>query len=126
MLHNNGYINSCKEFTFKVKHGFFTWKYNRSFNCNSINVIYMLICAKCGDNYIGETQNLWKYNRSFNCNSINVIYMLICAKCGDNYIGETQNLRERTNHSKSKVRYSENNSLEYTKHFSHCSNLIEP
>ena len=35
MLHNNGYINSCKEFTFKVKHGFFTWKYNRSFNCNS-------------------------------------------------------------------------------------------
>ena len=24
MLHNNGYINSCKEFTFKVKHGFFT------------------------------------------------------------------------------------------------------
>ena len=92
MLHNNGYINSCKEFTFKVKHGFFTWKYNRSFNCNSINVIYMLICVKCGDNYIGETQNL----------------------------------RGRTNNTKSKVRYSENNSLEYTKHFSHCSNLIEP
>ena len=92
MLHNNGYINSCKEFTFKVKHGFFTWKYNHSFNCNSIDVIYMLISVKCGDNYIDETQNL----------------------------------RERTNNSKSKVRYSENNSLEYTKHFSHCSNLIEP
>ena len=50
--HNKGYVKPCKSFKFG-KH--FKWKYSRNFNCDSRNVIYILICAHCDKFYIGET-----------------------------------------------------------------------
>ena len=57
-LHKKGYIKECKKFTFKSTEKLQTWDYNRNFNCNSKNVIYMLICTKCDANYIGQSQDL--------------------------------------------------------------------
>ena len=59
LLHKNNYIVPCTEFKFKLKSGrYFTWKYNRYFDCKCENVIYMIICNSCGGNYIGETECL--------------------------------------------------------------------
>ena len=56
LLHKNNYIIPRTEFKFKLKSGrYFTWKYNRYFDCKCENVIYMIICNSCGGNYIGET-----------------------------------------------------------------------
>ena len=50
-----GYISACTSFKFG-KFNEFTWNYNRKFTCDSANVIYILICGKCWEFYIGQTQ----------------------------------------------------------------------
>lgn len=57
-IHTLGYIQPCKFFTFKHKAKTTTWTFNRRFDCNSKNVIYLLICRGCEAIYIGETSNL--------------------------------------------------------------------
>ena len=32
------------------------WKLNKSFNCNTENIIYLIECDKCKMRYIGETE----------------------------------------------------------------------
>ena len=54
--HRLGYILECTTFTFGANNEF-TWVYNRSFDCNSLNVIYILQCNNCWKFYIGETQD---------------------------------------------------------------------
>ena len=54
-LHKKGYIKPCTEFKFMIQNKPFTWKYNRYFDCNSKNVIYMLKCRVCDATYIGQS-----------------------------------------------------------------------
>ena len=47
------YIGECKEIKFKNREEKF--KLKSRFNCDSTNLIYLLICNGCGEEYIGET-----------------------------------------------------------------------
>ena len=60
--HELGYVIKCLTFTFGL-HDKFTWVYNRLFNCNSLNVIYVLKCNNCWRFYIGETHDLKERTR---------------------------------------------------------------
>ena len=44
--HHKGYVKRCTFFKFEKK-GKFSWNYTRFFNCDSENVIYILICRTC-------------------------------------------------------------------------------
>ena len=60
--HSLGYVRECMSFRFGV-HNQFKWIYRRSFNCDSLNVIYILICYCCWKFYIGETQHIKQRTR---------------------------------------------------------------
>ena len=45
--------------TLKLKNGS-TWKIKSQMSCKSKDIIYMIICPKCQDSYIGQTQDLRK------------------------------------------------------------------
>ena len=49
-----GYLRPCTSFNFG-RNGEFHWEFNRFFNCDSRNVIYLLQCNWCWKFYIGET-----------------------------------------------------------------------
>lgn len=53
-----GYIRHATEFTLYHRRHPITWKYNRLFTCDSINILYVVICRACTDNYLGKTANL--------------------------------------------------------------------
>ena len=55
--HRQGYIKPCLFFAFGKRNEFF-WEYRRFFDCDSKNVIYVVVCRKCGKFYIGETGDL--------------------------------------------------------------------
>ena len=47
------YLKQGKEFTFSATNETFRIKHSK--NCTSTNLIYVITCAGCGHNYIGET-----------------------------------------------------------------------
>ena len=47
------YVNEIK--VVKSNYNNYSVQINGVFNCNTPNVIYMLECSKCGEQYIGET-----------------------------------------------------------------------
>ena len=48
IYHKNGYIKPCKSFTFKLTNGkSVAWNYNKFFDCDSKDVLYILICNNC-------------------------------------------------------------------------------
>ena len=49
------YLKQGKEFTFSATNETFRIKY--SMNCTSTNLVYVITCAGCGHNYIGETSD---------------------------------------------------------------------
>ena len=56
IYHKNGYIKLCKSFTFKLTNGkSVTWSYNKFFDYDSKNVLYILICNNCDYFYLGKT-----------------------------------------------------------------------
>ena len=55
--HRQGFIKPCLFFTFG-RNNEFVWEYRRFFNCDSKNVIYIVVCRKCWKFYIGETSDL--------------------------------------------------------------------
>ena len=56
IYHKNGYIKPCKSFTFKLTNGkSVTWNYNKFFDCNSKDVLYILICNNCDYFYLAKT-----------------------------------------------------------------------
>ena len=51
-----GYVIFATGFSVKSKDGrTITWTYNRLFSCNSANVLYVVICKKCPETYLGKT-----------------------------------------------------------------------
>ena len=48
---------------FKSKNKLLTWHYKRSFNCDSKDVSYLLICNNCGFFYIGQTEELKQHTQ---------------------------------------------------------------
>ena len=61
IYHKNGYIKPCKSFTFKLTNGKSdTWNYNKLFDCDSKDVLYILICNNCDYFYLGKTVNFKK------------------------------------------------------------------
>ena len=56
IYHKNGHIKPCKSFTFKLTNWkSVTWNYNKFFDFNSKDVLYILICNNCGYFYLGKT-----------------------------------------------------------------------
>ena len=56
IYHKNGYIKPCKSFTFKLTNGkSVTWNYNRFLDCDSRDVLYILISNNCDYFYLGKT-----------------------------------------------------------------------
>ena len=48
IYHKNGYIKPCKSFNFKLTNGkSVTWNYNKFFECDKKDVLYILICNNC-------------------------------------------------------------------------------
>ena len=56
IYHRRGYFKPCKSFQFKAKS--MIWHYKCYFNCDSKNVIYILMCNTCEWFYLGQTTNL--------------------------------------------------------------------
>ena len=57
----NGYVKPCKSFTFKLTNGkSVTWNYNKYFDCDGKDVLYLLICNNCDYFYLGRTTIKWK------------------------------------------------------------------
>ena len=52
-VRNMPYLNQGKEFTFSATNK--TFQIKHSMNCTSMNMSYVITCAGCGRNYIGET-----------------------------------------------------------------------
>ena len=50
------YIKQTKN----IKTDKFTWKINKSVNCEDKNIVYMIECNKCMLKYIGETERTLK------------------------------------------------------------------
>ena len=56
IYHKNGYIKPCKSFTFKLTNGkSVTWNYNKFFDCDSKDVLYILICNNCDYFYLRKS-----------------------------------------------------------------------
>ena len=56
IYHKNGYIKPCKSFVFKVTNEkSVTCNYNEIFDCDSKDVLYILICNNCDYFYLGKT-----------------------------------------------------------------------
>ena len=56
IYHKNGYIKPCKSFNFNLTNGkSVTWNYNKFFDCDSKDVLYILICNNCDYFYLGKT-----------------------------------------------------------------------
>ena len=47
------YLKEGREFTFSTRNE--TFRVKHSMNCTSTNLVYVITCAGCGQNYIGET-----------------------------------------------------------------------
>ena len=58
IYHVCGYFKRYKSFEFKVNDKSMIWHYKRYFNCDSKNVIYMVMCNSCEWFYLGQTANL--------------------------------------------------------------------
>ena len=58
IYHKNGYIKPCKSFTFKLTNGIsVTSNYNKFFDDDSKDVLYILIFNNCDYFYFGKTMN---------------------------------------------------------------------
>ena len=58
IYHRNGYIKPCKSFTFQLTNGIsVSSNYNNFFDCNSKDVLYILVCNNCDYFYCGKTMN---------------------------------------------------------------------
>ena len=58
IYHRCGYFKPCKYFRFKVNDKSMIWHYKRFFNCDSKNVIYILMCNTCDSFYLGQAISL--------------------------------------------------------------------
>ena len=58
IYHRCGYLKPCKSFQFKANSNSLIWHYKRYFNCDSKNVIYILICNTCEWFYLRQATNL--------------------------------------------------------------------
>ena len=55
IYHKDGYIKPYISFTFKLTKGkSVTWNYNKFFDCDSKDVLYILICNNCDYFYLGK------------------------------------------------------------------------
>ena len=58
IYHRYGYFKPCKFFQFKPNDKSMIWHYKRYFNCDSKNVIYILMCSTSAWFYLGQATNL--------------------------------------------------------------------
>ena len=54
-----GYIVGATGFSFTSSSGrVIEWTYNRLFTCNSKNILYVLLCKNCCENYLGKSDTI--------------------------------------------------------------------
>ena len=76
--HLMGYIKPCKMFRFG-KSNEYIWRYTRAFDCDSKNVIYIVVCVHCWKFYIGETMDTKQRIRKHK-SDVNLIQNSKCKK----------------------------------------------
>ena len=87
-----GYIQHATEFTLKHRNKPITWKYNRLFTCDSINILYVVLCIVCNENYLGKTKHCM--NRiSKHASDVRIPENSKCRKCTD-HLRNCSKLRE--------------------------------
>ena len=89
---STGYIKHTTEFTLRHRKKTITWNYTRYFSCDSINVLYVLLCNHCPDNYLGKTQ-IVKPRISKHASDVRIPTNSNCRKCAE-HIRECSGLRE--------------------------------
>ena len=77
-----GYITHATEFTLYHRTHPITWKYNRLFTCDSVNILYILICIACQNNYLGKTKCCKKRTRK-HASDVRHPVNSNCRKCAE-------------------------------------------
>ena len=77
-----GYIVPATEFTLRRGDKVYTWTYTRLFTCDSVKVLYVLICIKCEDYYVGKA-NIVKPRISKHASDVRHPENSKCRKCTD-------------------------------------------
>ena len=52
-----GYLTHHSEFTLHHNGNHIRWNYTRFFSCDSVNILYVVVCLYCSNNYLGKTKN---------------------------------------------------------------------
>ena len=92
IYHRRGYFKPCKSFQFKAKS--MIWHYKCYFNCDSKNVIYILMCNTCEWFYLGQkTRELEK--RRIRKHKSDVFYPQnsFCKKCSE-HLSDCSRMKE--------------------------------
>ena len=88
-----GYIQFASEFTFKNKRKKeIKWTYTRYFSCDSLNILYVLICINCPENYLGKTDKT-KQRVSKHASDVRHPENSNCKKCSK-HLRECSNMVE--------------------------------
>ena len=82
IYHRCRYFKLCKSFQFKPNNKSVIWHYNCYFNCDSKNVIYILMCNTCEWFYLGQTTNLKQRIRKHKLDAFHP-QNSFCKKCSE-------------------------------------------
>ena len=77
-----GYIKYATEFTLYHGKKPITWIYTRLFRCDSVHVIYVLICNSCPHTYVGKAKTV-KSRVSKHSSDVRNPHNSKCIKCTD-------------------------------------------
>ena len=92
IYHRCGYFKPCKSFQFKANDKFMIWHYKRYFNCDSKNVMYIMMCNTCGWFYLRQTNNLKQRIRKHKSDVFHP-QNSFCKKCSEHLRKLSQNER---------------------------------
>ena len=77
-----GYIKHATSFNLEHRKKSFEWRYTRYFSCDSKNILYVIMCKSCPENYLGKTDNL-KYRISKHASDVRIPANSNCRKCAE-------------------------------------------
>ena len=75
-----GYIIPATEIVLRRGNKTYRWTYRRLFTCNSINILYVLVCIRCDDYYVGKASET-KQRISKHASDVRLPENSKCKKC---------------------------------------------
>ena len=79
---NLGYIQRATQFTMNHRSKPITWIYNRLFTCDSVRILYVVMCTNCTNVYVGKAKSL-KSRVSKHASDVRHPHNSKCRKCTD-------------------------------------------